>query len=96
MPMFLKRLRVSLEIVVSVVVMATGTALWLLMAVPDPVSILIGSVGFAMYFMAMTDMEETCEKLARKKEVQSARIRTTRQDVPNVPNVPGIAVEKRL
>ena len=95
MHMFLKRLRVSLEIVVSVVVMATGTALWLYMAVPDPVSILIGFVGFAMYFMAMADMDR-CEKIARKKEVQSARIRTTRQDVPNVPNVPGIAVEKRL
>lgn len=92
MTIFLKWLRVSLEIVVSVVVMATGTALWLLMAVPDPVSILIGSVGFAMYFMAMTDME-TCEKLAREKKGQSVRIITTRQDVPNVP---GIAVEKRL
>ena len=96
MTMFLKWLRVSLEIVVSVVVMATGTALWLLMAVPDPVSILIGSVGFAMYFMAMRDME-TCEKLARKKEGQSARIITTRQDVPNdIPNVPSLAAEKRL
>lgn len=92
MTIFLKWLRVSLEIVVSVVVMATGTALWLYMAVPDPVSILIGSVGFAMYFMAMADME-TCEKLAREKKEQSIRIIKNRQ---NVLNVQSLAAEKRL
>ena len=92
MTIILKWLRVSLEIVVSVVVMATGTALWLYMAVPDPVSILIGSVGFAMYFMAMADME-TCEKLAREKKEQSIRIIKNRQ---NVLNVQSLAAEKRL
>lgn len=90
--MFFKWLRVSLEIMVSVVVMATGTTLWLLMAVPDPVSILIGFIGFAMWFMAMTDIE-TCEKLARKKEGQSARIIKTRQDVPKIQSITAL---KRL
>jgi NAD/NADP transhydrogenase beta subunit len=92
MTIILKWLRVSLEIIVSVVVMATGTALWLLMAVPDPISILIGFVGFAMYFMAMADME-TCEKLAREKKEQSIRIIKNRQ---NVLNVQSLAAEKRL
>lgn len=90
--MFFKWLRVSLEIMVSVVVMATGTALWLLMAVPDPVSILIGFVGFGLWFIAVADMDR-CEKIARKKGEQSVRIIKTRQDVPNVP---GIAALKRL
>ena len=89
--MFFKWLRVSLEIIVSVVVMATGTALWLLMAIPDPISILTWSVGFAMYFMAMTDME-TCEKLAREKK-ESVRIVKTRQDVPKIQSITAL---KRL
>lgn len=90
--MFFKWLRVSLELIASVVIMATGAIFWLYMAVPDPVSILIGSIGFAMWFMAMIDMDR-CEKIARKREKQSARIIKTRQDVPNVPS---IAALKRL
>lgn len=90
--MFFKWLRVSLELIASVVIMATGTVLWLYMAVPDPVSMLIGFVGLSLWFIEVDDMDR-CEKIARKKEEQSARIIKTRKDVPNVPSIANL---KRL
>lgn len=66
MNMFVKWLRVSLEIMLATTVIAISGALWILMIVPDPVSILIGVIGLCLLCVAMSDADKV-ENIARKR-----------------------------
>lgn len=72
--MFWKWLRVSLEMIFSMLIMATGATLWLLMAIPDPISILIGFIGLGLFYISATDLEK-CEIIARKRAEKTAQIK---------------------
>lgn len=66
MDMFIKWLRVSLELILATIVIAISGALWLLMVVPDPVSMLIGLIGIICLCVAMNDADKV-ETIARKR-----------------------------
>lgn len=66
MNMFIKWLRVSIELMLATTVIAISGALWILMIVPDPVSILIGVIGLCLLCVAMGDADKV-ETLARKR-----------------------------
>ena len=66
MDMVIKWLRVSLELILASTIIAISGALWLLMVVPDPVSILIGVVGLCLLCVAMNDADKV-EAIARKR-----------------------------
>lgn len=74
MNMFIKWLRVSLELMLATVVIAISGALWLLMVVPDPVSMLIGVIGLCLLCVAMGDADKV-ESLARKRAKRKKRRR---------------------
>lgn len=66
MDMIIKWLRVGIELILATVIIAISGALWLLMVVPDPVSILIGFVGICLLCVAMGDADKV-EAIARKR-----------------------------
>lgn len=66
MNMIIKWLRVGIELILATIVIAISGALWLLMVVPDPVSILIGIIGLCLLCVAMNDADKV-ESLARKR-----------------------------
>ena len=76
MDMIVKWLRVSIELVLASVVIAISGALWLLMIVPDPVSMLIGLIGIICLCVAMNDadkVETIARKRARRKKAAKSR-----------------------